>query len=66
MNVELHIAFEGTNTGFTGKADEEILNICAVHPIREDTMYELLKKDNADFKVVANLLKYKLIQKSDI
>jgi len=63
LNVELLITFEGTNTGFTGKADEDILNICAVHPIREDTMYELLRKDNADFTVVENLLRYKLIQK---
>ena len=63
LNVELLITFEGTNTGFTGKADEDILNICAVHPIREDTMDELLRKDNADFTVVENLLRYKLIQK---
>lgn len=63
LNVELLITFEGTNTGFTGKADEDILNICAVHPIREDTMHELLRKDNADFTVVENLLRYKLIQK---
>lgn len=62
LNVELTLGFEGTNTGYTGNAWEDILNICSVHPIREDTMQELLQKDNADFNVVESLIDSNLIQ----
>jgi wyosine [tRNA(Phe)-imidazoG37] synthetase (radical SAM superfamily) len=62
LNTELILGFEGTNTGFTGNAKEDILNICAVHPIREDTMNELLAKDNADFETVESLIREQKIQ----
>jgi len=62
LNTELILGFEGTNTGFTGNAIEDILNICTVHPIREDTMNELLQKDNADFSVVNSLIDSNLIK----
>jgi wyosine [tRNA(Phe)-imidazoG37] synthetase (radical SAM superfamily) len=62
LNTELILGFEGTKTGFTGNAKEDILNICAVHPIREDTMNELLAKDNADFETVDNLIREQKIQ----
>ncbi len=63
LHAELILGFEGTDTGFTGNAFEDILNMCTVHPIREDTMQELLKKDNADLSVVDLLLHNQLIQK---
>lgn len=63
LHVELVLDFEGTDTGYTGNAYEDILNMCAVHPIREDTMLELLKKDNSDSSVVDILLHNQLIQK---
>lgn len=63
LNVELLLGFEGTNTGFTGNAIEDIINICTVHPIREDTMLELLSKDNADSSLLDSLLHDKLIKK---
>jgi len=63
LNVELLLSFEGTNTGYTGNAVEDILNICTVHPIREDTMLELLSKDNADIHVVELLIRDKQIKK---
>ena len=44
LKTELILGFEGTDTGFTGNAIDDILNICSVHPIRQDTMDELLKK----------------------
>ncbi|HCY00598.1 MAG TPA: radical SAM protein, partial [Bacteroidales bacterium] len=52
LNTELILGFEGTNTGYTGNAIDDILNISAVHPLREDTLNELLKKNNATFDVV--------------
>lgn len=63
LNVELILGFEGTGTGFTGNVTEDILNICAVHPIREDTMHELLRKNKADFAVLKDLLNKELIHK---
>jgi wyosine [tRNA(Phe)-imidazoG37] synthetase (radical SAM superfamily) len=56
IHTELILGFEGTNTGYTGNAEEDILNISAVHPIREDTMRELLAKDKADIQILNNLL----------
>ncbi|MGE4587221.1 MAG: radical SAM protein [Mangrovibacterium sp.] len=48
LHTELLLGFEGINTGYTGNAIDDIVNICTVHPIREDTMTELLRKDHAD------------------
>lgn len=62
INVELLTGFEGTETGYTGNIYEDILNITAVHPLREDTLNELLKKDKADFNIVKSLLSQKLIK----
>jgi wyosine [tRNA(Phe)-imidazoG37] synthetase (radical SAM superfamily) len=62
LNVELLLGFEGTNTGFTGNAIEDIINICTVHPIRNDTMMELLKKNKADMNVLKNLINSKYIK----
>lgn len=57
INTELILGFEGTDIGYTGNAMEDIVNICTVHPIREDTMMELMKKDCADPTVLDILLK---------
>ena len=59
LNTELILGFEGTNTGFTGNASDDILKICAVHPIREDTMRELLANDKAEYSVLEELIKDK-------
>lgn len=56
LDTELLLGFEGTDTGFTGNAEEDILNISAVHPIREDTMETLLQKNQADPKLVEKLM----------
>lgn len=64
IKTELLTGFEGTNTGYTGNIYEDILNITAVHPLREDSLAELLKKDNADKQVVASLLKQKLLKQT--
>ena len=61
LNTELILGFEGTNTGYTGNAKDDILNICAVHPIREDTMREILQKDNADRSVLNDLIESKQV-----
>jgi wyosine [tRNA(Phe)-imidazoG37] synthetase (radical SAM superfamily) len=63
LKTELLIGFEGTNTGFTGNAFNDILNITTVHPLREDTMEKLLEQNNASFSVVDSLIELKLIKK---
>ncbi len=62
LDTELILGFEGTNTGYTGNAMEDIINICTVHPIREDTMMELLRKNNADPTILTTLMHGKYIQ----
>lgn len=62
LNAELILGFEGTNTGYTGNAMEDIINICTVHPIREDTMQELLRKNNADSTILTMLIHGDYIQ----
>lgn len=63
IKTELLTGFEGTDTGFTGNAFEDIINITAVHPLREDTMKELLKKENTDMSVVESLIFQGLLKK---
>jgi len=62
VDTEFLTGFEGNQTGFTGNIYSDILNITAVHPLREDSMLNLLQNDNADFQVVQSLLKQRLIR----
>lgn len=62
INTEFLTAFEGTETGFTGNIYEDILNITSVHPLREDSLLQLLEKDDASFSVVESLICQKLIK----
>jgi len=64
INAEFLNQFEGTDAGYTGNIYEDILNITAVHPLREDSMLKLLKNDNAGYEVVNSLLKQRLIRAS--
>ena len=63
LNTELLIGFEGVNTGYTGNAIDDIMDMCAVHPIREDTMEEILKKDRADSTILQLLIDGNYIKK---
>ncbi len=62
INAEFLNGFEGTDTGFTGNIYEDILNITAVHPLRQDSLIKLLRNNNADFGVVKSLMKQRLIK----
>jgi wyosine [tRNA(Phe)-imidazoG37] synthetase (radical SAM superfamily) len=62
INTEFLIGFEGTDTGFTGNIYDDILNITAVHPLRQDSLITLLRNDNADLSVVKSLIKQRLIR----
>jgi wyosine [tRNA(Phe)-imidazoG37] synthetase (radical SAM superfamily) len=62
IKTELLNGFEGTDAGYTGNAYEDILNISAVHPLRKDTISELLRKENADNRVLSSLINQGLIK----
>lgn len=62
INTEFLTGFEGTDAGFTGNVYDDILNITAVHPLREDSLIRLLRNDNAEFLVVKSLIKQRLIR----
>ena len=64
IETELLTGFEGVDTGFTGNIYEDILNITAVHPLREDALMELLAKNGANFSIVESLLSQRLIKRS--
>jgi wyosine [tRNA(Phe)-imidazoG37] synthetase (radical SAM superfamily) len=64
IKPEFLTGFEGNETGFTGNIYEDILNITAVHPLREDSLIRLLRNDNADYNVVKSLIKQRLIRKT--
>ena len=55
--VEYLIGYEGNAFAFTGKAEEDLLSITAVHPMRKEAVKEFLKKANADWDVIAKLLR---------
>jgi wyosine [tRNA(Phe)-imidazoG37] synthetase (radical SAM superfamily) len=54
--VEYLIGFEGNAFAFTGDAEEDILSITAVHPMREDSIKELIRKAHARQGIVDKLV----------
>lgn len=65
LETEMLTGFEGTDTCATGNAYEDILNITAVHPLREDALHELLRKNTASIQVLQSLMKQGLILEID-
>jgi len=55
--VEYLIGYEGNAFAFTGKVEEDLLSVTAVHPMRREAVDELLRKAEADWSVVEKLLR---------
>jgi wyosine [tRNA(Phe)-imidazoG37] synthetase (radical SAM superfamily) len=55
--VEYLIGYEGNAFAFTGRVEEDLLSITAVHPMRKEAVKEFLKKADADWRVIERLLK---------
>jgi len=55
-NVEYLTGYEGSPFASTGDITEDLLSITAVHPMREESVQELLDKNKADWGVVKNLV----------
>lgn len=54
--VELLTGYEGNAFSFTGNVREDILNITAVHPMRQDAVDEILEKAKADSEIIDRML----------
>lgn len=55
--VEHLIGYEGNAFAFTGEAEEDILSITSVHPMREEALKVFLKRAKPDWSLVLELLK---------
>ena len=55
-NVEYLIGYEGNAFAFTGDVKKDLLSITAVHPMREDAVTEFLRKAEADWSAVDQLI----------
>jgi len=56
-NVEYLTGYEGNTFAFTGNIKDDLLSITSVHPMREDGVTELLKKTNAGWDIIEELIK---------
>lgn len=63
--VEFLISYEGTDFTLTGKAEDDLLAITSVHPMREDAVRELLGKAGADMSLVEKLIEKDLLVKTE-
>jgi len=54
--AEFLIGYEGDAFAASGDAKADLLSITAVHPMREDGVRDLLLRDNADWRTVAELI----------
>jgi wyosine [tRNA(Phe)-imidazoG37] synthetase (radical SAM superfamily) len=55
-DVEYLIGYEGSAFAFAGNVEEDMLNITAVHPMREEAVKNLLHKAKADWSVIDRLI----------
>lgn len=65
IQAEMLTGFEGIGAGTTGNPYDDILNITAVHPLREDALHELLRKNQSGIQVLKSLMKQGLILEID-
>jgi wyosine [tRNA(Phe)-imidazoG37] synthetase (radical SAM superfamily) len=56
INVEFLIGYEGNTFAFTGNIEMDLLSITSVHPMREDSVNELLTKAGKDWQVIEKLI----------
>lgn len=61
--VEYLIGYEGNAFSCSGDIEKDILSITAVHPMREEAVKELLKRDGGDFKKIEAVIGKGLIKK---
>jgi len=55
-NIEYLIGYEGNAFAFTGNAENDLLSITSVHPMREEAVIQLLRKADVGWGVVEKLI----------
>jgi len=60
-HVEYLIGYEGNAFAFTGDVRQDLLNITAVHPMREEAVSDFLKKAESDWSPVDQLIEQGLM-----
>jgi wyosine [tRNA(Phe)-imidazoG37] synthetase (radical SAM superfamily) len=63
--VELLIGYEGNAFAFTGNAEQDLLSITAVHPMREEAVKAYLLKAGEDWQLVQRLIAEEKLQKTE-
>lgn len=56
LEVQCLTEYEGDQFDVTADAEQDILSIAAVHPLRRDALQRLLESNGADWKIVEKLL----------
>lgn len=54
--VEYLLGYEGNDFAFTSNAEDDLLSITSVHPMREDAMNEFLLKSNTGASLIKKLI----------
>lgn len=65
IKTEYLIGYEGNKFSSTGNIKKDMLNITAVHPLKEEAVKELLKKCHADWSQVEALIENNMIVESE-
>jgi wyosine [tRNA(Phe)-imidazoG37] synthetase (radical SAM superfamily) len=61
--VEYLIGYEGDAFAYTGRVDDDLLNITSVHPMRREALEQLLTKADSNWNIVEELVNQgKLVQ----
>ncbi len=63
--VELLTGYEGNEFSSSGDPAVDLLNITAVHPMREDAVSKLLEKTGSDWAIVESLIKNGQIKETE-
>jgi wyosine [tRNA(Phe)-imidazoG37] synthetase (radical SAM superfamily) len=56
LKTECLIGYEGSSFGFSGQVEDDLLSTTAVHPMREESVRELLARAGVDWSVVEKLI----------
>ena len=54
--VECLIGYEGNAFAFTGNAEEDLLSITSVHPMREEALRDFLRRAKSDWSTIPKLI----------
>jgi len=56
IDAEYLIGYEGNAFAFTGSAEEDLLSIASVHPMRKEAVDEFLKKADGNWNIIEKLI----------